>query len=376
MFGRSITILRLFGFEIKVNIGWAFIAILIAWSLAQGYFPQLYEGLPPQTYWWMGLGGMLGLFVSIVLHELAHSLVARAFGMDIKGITLWLLGGAAELGDEPPSARAEFLMAIAGPIMSVALAGVFLGAATALGTAGATPPFEGVLRYLALLNMVLAIFNMVPAFPLDGGRVLRSILWAIKGDLHWATWLSSRIGTWFGLAAIALGILTAISGYLVQGFWWVILGMFIRFAADASYHQLEVSRTLADKTVRSLMTSNAVTVPPDITLDELVNKWVYRHYHEFFPVVDGDRLLGSVGREEIKQADQEKWGEVTVADVMTPAGGTGTISPEEDAVHALRKMQENTRSRLMVVEGERLVGVLTLKDMMRLISLKMDLEKP
>ncbi len=171
MLGQSYTVLRVFGLDIKVNVGWAFIAILIAWSLAQGYFPGLYEGLPRQTYWWMGLAGAIGLFASIVVHELAHALVARLFGMKIRGITLWLLGGAAELADEPPSPKAEFFMAIVGPLTSAMLAIALLQTAKLLTSSDAPDSVTGVLSYLGLLNGILAIFNLVPAFPLDGGRV-------------------------------------------------------------------------------------------------------------------------------------------------------------------------------------------------------------
>ena len=375
MFGQSYTVFRVFGLDIKVNVGWAFLAILIAWSLAQGYFPGLYEGLPRQTYWWMGLAGAIGLFASITLHELAHSLVARSFGMEIRGITLWLLGGAAELADEPPSPKAEFFMAIVGPLTSAALAIALLQIGELLTSLDAPEPVTGVLSYLGLLNGILAVFNLVPAFPLDGGRVLRSMLWAWSKDLRWATWWASKTGSILGLTGIGFGLLTMISGSLVPGLWWILLGMFVRFAADSSYYQLEAGRTLAGKTVGTLMTADPVTVAPDMTIETLVNDWIYRHHIEFFPVLEDGRLVGCVSTSEVKRVPNDKWKETIVGDIMAASGPQNTVDADADAAEALEKMQRSGTSRLLVVRSGTLAGVITLKDLLKLIALKMDLER-
>ena len=224
--GFNITLVKIFGIEIRVNISWAFIAVLLAWSLAKGYFPSVYEGLPDVTYWWMGAAGVLGLFASVVFHELAHSIVAQSYGMQIKGITLWLLGGVAELGDEPPSPTAEFWMALAGPAMSIALSVVFYGAASLVPTGVEYKPLFEVLRYLALVNLILALFNMIPAFPMDGGRILRAWHWHRTGDAYKATTLSAKVGSTFGLILILTGLAAVFVWGGMNGLWWVILGMF------------------------------------------------------------------------------------------------------------------------------------------------------
>ena len=212
MFGKRIRLFKLLGFEVRLDLSWIIIAVLVTWSLAKGLFPFLYPDLAPEVYWGMGAAGALGLFASIVFHEFCHSLVARKFGMAMKGITLFIFGGVAEMGEEPPTARAEFLMAVAGPLSSFFLSGVFYFIFQA-GLNGDWPePLNGVLRYLSGINALLAAFNLLPAFPLDGGRILRSILWGTKQDLQWATRISAGIGSGFGIVLI-------ISGYL-SGFGW------------------------------------------------------------------------------------------------------------------------------------------------------------
>jgi len=191
MFGKRIKLFKLLGFEVRVDWSWIIIAILIAWSLSKGLFPSYYKNLSTQTYWWMGIIGAAGLFLSIIVHELSHSLVARKYGLPMKGITLFIFGGVAEMEEEPPSARAEFMMAIAGPLSSILIALVFYGIQAAGKQAGLAAPVTGVVGYLAMINGILAGFNLLPAFPLDGGRVLRSILWGVKKNLRWATYISS-----------------------------------------------------------------------------------------------------------------------------------------------------------------------------------------
>ena len=218
MFGRRVRLFKLLGFEVRIDLSWIVIAVLVTWSLADGLFPYLYPRLVKKVYWEMGVAGALGLFASIVFHEFCHSLVARKFGMAMKGITLFIFGGVAEMGEEPPTARAEFLMAAAGPLSSFFLSGVFYFIFQA-GLSGDWPePVNGVLRYLYGINALLAVFNLLPAFPLDGGRILRSILWGTKQDLQWATRISAGIGSGFGIVLIVLGIFRVLGGD-IYGVW-------------------------------------------------------------------------------------------------------------------------------------------------------------
>ena len=192
MFGKRMRLFKIFGFSVNIDASWFILAIFIIWSLAKGVFPEYFKGLSSKTYWWMGAGGAFGLFASIIFHELCHSIVAVRYGLPMKGITLFIFGGVAEMSDEPPSPKAEFLMAIAGPVSSVVLGLVFYLIYFAGQRWGWPMPVNGVFSYLTWLNFVLAGFNMLPAFPLDGGRVFRSILWGAKRDLRWAT-ICSRI---------------------------------------------------------------------------------------------------------------------------------------------------------------------------------------
>ncbi|HEX9733406.1 MAG TPA: site-2 protease family protein [Thermoanaerobaculia bacterium] len=374
MFGPRIHLFRLFGFPIRLDLSWFLVAVLVAWSLAAGYFPQTYPDLGKPVYWTMGIVGSLGLFVSVVLHELAHALVARRFGLEIKGITLFIFGGVAEMADEPPSPRAEFMVAIAGPLASLGIALGCLGL-NQLGQEGAWPlAVEAVIGYLGLVNALLVAFNIVPAFPLDGGRVLRSILWHWKDNLRWATRVTSAIGSAFGVGLIVLGVVAFIRGAYVSGMWWFLIGLFLRNAAQMSYQQLLVRRVLEGELVSRFMVRDPVTVPRAISVRELVEDYVYQHHFKMFPVVDGERLLGCVTTRRIKELPREEWESQSVGAIAEPCRDENTVGPGDDALAALAKMSGRQLSRLMVVEGERLVGVLALKDMLQFLSLKVELE--
>jgi Zn-dependent protease len=375
MFGKRIYLFKILGFAVSIDTSWFVIAAIITWSLAQGIFPERFEKLSIQTYWLMGAAGALGLFGSIIFHELCHSIVARQYGMPMKGITLFIFGGVAEMSDEPPSPKAEFMMAIAGPISSVAL-GIMLYFVWKAGNWGGWPvPVNGVVRYLSWLNLMLAGFNMVPAFPLDGGRVLRSILWAVKKNLRWATRIASQLGSWFGMFMIAVGVLSAFAGDLWSGVWWFLLGMFLRRASQMSYQQLVIRKGLEGELVRHFMRTELITVPSSILLSELVENYFYRYHFRIFPVVQDGALVGCITSQQVKEVPREQWNQLTVAQVAAPCSPQTTISPNADAMQVLALMNQTGNSRLMVIENGSLVGIITLKDMLKFLSLKIDLEK-
>jgi len=376
VFEKRLKLFKLMGFEVGVDLSWVFIAILIAWSLSTGFFPFHYENLSTQTYWLMGIIGALGLFASIIIHEFSHSVTARRYGMEMKGITLFIFGGVAEMDDEPPSPGAEFMMAIMGPIASILL-GIGFYLLYQLGNQfGWRDPVNGVIEYLSDINFILAIFNLLPAFPLDGGRVLRSILWRVKQNLKWATRVSSRIGSGFGIFLIIFAVIQVLNNNFIGGMWWFLIGMFLRNAAKSSYQQLLTQKALGGHTVERFMKTDPVTVSPDLSLKDLVEDYVYRHHFKMFPVIqDSDRLAGCVTTREVKQRPKEVWETTRVGELVSLCSSENTVTPETDAVEALALMNKTGSSRLMVTRGDRLIGVITLKDMLDYLTLKIDLEE-
>ncbi len=372
MFGKRITLFKLFGFEVRVDLSWLIIAFLIVWSLSRGFFPYQHKDLSSTTYLWMGIVGALGLFASIVFHELWHSLIARRVGLPMKGITLFVFGGVAEMDDEPPNAKAEFLMAIAGPFSSIVLG---FGFYAFYSTFGKLPvPVEGVMRYLALINWILAGFNLLPAYPLDGGRVLRSALWSWKGDLRWATRIASQTGSAFGIVLILLGLINVFYGNVIGGIWWFVIGMFLRNASQMSYKQVLVRKALEGEKVRRFMNEEPVSVPPSISLRELVEDYVYKYHYKMFPVVENGNLIGCIGTDRVKEIKKEEWESHTVAEAANQCSPDNVISPETDTLKALSVMSRTGKSRLMVVENNNLIGIIALKDILGFLSTKMDLE--
>ncbi len=375
MFGKRIRLFNLLGFEVRIDLSWIIIAILVTWSLADGLFPYFYPHLEPQVYWEMGIAGALGLFGSIIFHEFCHSLVARKFGMAMKGITLFIFGGVAEMGEEPPSARAEFFMAVAGPLSSIVLGGVFYGLHLTGLSSDWPQPANAVLAYLSGINFLLAVFNLVPAFPLDGGRIFRSILWGMKQDLQWATRISASIGAAFGIVLIFLGILSFLRGNVIGGIWWFLIGLFLRSAAQMSYQQLMIRKSLEGEPVRRFMNPRPVTVPPGLTVAELVEDYVYKYHYKMFPVLDDGRLVGCVTTRDVREIPRDRWSTETVAEMAERCPQEATISPDTDAVKAMAIMNQTGLSRLLVAEGDRLLGILTLKDLLAFLSEKVELEQ-
>ena len=377
MTSRQFPLFRLFGFEVKLDLSWLLIALLITWTLAAGLFPESYPGLSREMYWWMGIAGAVGIFFSIVFHEFCHSFVARHYGLNIRGITLFIFGGVAEMEKEPDTPKSEFLMAIAGPLASFLLAFIFQQIHL-LATANEWAVFIiGVTYYLAYLNTILAVFNLVPAFPLDGGRMLRAALWAWKKDLRWATRIASAIGSGFGLALMAVGVLWFIQGYFVAGMWWFLIGIFLRFTAAASYKQILLQQALQDQPIRRFMSTDPVTITPALSIDQLVQDYIYRYHFKMFPVVENSRLLGCITTREVKQLPQAQWAEHTVGELFIACSNDNSVSPDMDAMQLLSRMtQPNGSSRYMVVKEQQLLGIISLTDLKEFLSLKLELESP
>jgi Zn-dependent protease len=343
VFGGRATLFTLFGFAVKADASWLLLAVLVAWTLAAGVFPESVPGLSSQTYWWMAIAGTAGLFASIVLHEMAHALVARRYGIPIRGITLFIFGGVAEMESEPETARSEFLMALAGPVASVALALMLYGLAGS--GAGVMPEAaRGVLKYLGTINGMLAIFNMVPAFPLDGGRMLRAALWAWRGDIVQATRVATAAGDGFGILLMTLGVIGIVTGNFVGGMWRFLIGMFLRGASGASYQQTVARQTLSGLTVAQVMTPTPVAVTPDVSIADFINDYVYRWHHRVFPVEQQGLLVGQIGTQEAAALDRALWPNTSVGRIMRPCPQDQLIGPEVDVIAALNRMQQSRLS--------------------------------
>jgi Zn-dependent protease len=370
---RTAKLFEIFGFQVKVHASWFLIAALVIWSLTSGFFPEEAPGLTKTDYLALAVAGMLGLFGSLILHELAHSLVARYFGLGVGAITLFIFGGVAELDEEPLSPKSEFWIALAGPAVSIALA---MLAYLLVATASDIPQsqaFLGLLRYMLLVNITLAIFNLAPAFPLDGGRILRAALWHRWGDLVRATRVASQIGETFAYLLITVGFLVLFLNARFDGLWLILIGLFLLSAARATYEQLLIRLALADKTVGALMTPSPWTVEPDQTLSDLVDDVMLRHSVSFVPVCEGDHLLGHIDGRTVQRIDRDNWPTTRVADVFTPASDAACVPPNMPTEKLMQKMMQTGQRKFVVVEQQRLLGVITLSDLLGHLSVLHDL---
>lgn len=369
MFGTRWRLFRLLGVPISLDASWLIILALITWTLINLFREQL-PGLPAVTYWFMGSAAALAFFVCLVLHELGHALVARTVGIPISGITLFLFGGVAEMEEEPSSAGKEFVMAVAGPAVSLTLSAVFWLLA---GQAGA-PQVEVPLSYLAGINLAVVVFNLIPAFPLDGGRVLRSVLWGATGSLRRATYWAALSGQAFSWLLIGLGVLNFFAGNVFHGVWLGLIGLFIGDAARGGYRQVLVRQALRGERVSRFMNREPIVVPPELDLRKWVEEYVYRYHRKMFPVATGGRLEGVIGTQALARYPRDEWANHTVGEAMRQDVNTLSISPDADALRALGKMRQVGSGRLLVTDRDRLVGIISLKDLLRFLDLKLQLE--
>ncbi len=370
MQGPAWQIGRVFGIPIYVHASWLFVFFFVTWSLATGYLPDMLPGLSEPRYWGMGSVAALLLFASVLLHELGHSVVALRYHIPIGQITLFIFGGVAQMRKEPPHPRAEFLIAIAGPIVSFLLAALCMGLVLLLEWLPAGTSLQGLTALGALLGMVntqLGLFNLLPGFPLDGGRALRAGLWAWNKDFYRATSQAALVGLLFGIgfglfgAVLLVGALsgTLSSALASSGGWIVLLGAFLFTAARGSRKQAVIRASLASVPVRELMVKNVVSLSPDITLEEAVNQYFLPYGYGGFPVVQDGRLLGIVAVRDVQTVNNTQWAFRRVADVMQTSNDEMVVSPEVSVIQALEKMMSCGAERLIVVQDGELLGLLT-----------------
>lgn len=348
------------GFEIRIDYSWFILFFLILWTFTMVVFPGMHPGLGVGAYAGMGVAATLLFFASLLAHELSHSVVARRRGVEVEGITLFVFGGMARTRMEAGRPEDEFVIAGVGPLSSFVI-GAGFGAIWFLGTRLDWPvAITGVARYLAILNVLLAVFNLLPGFPLDGGRLFRSIAWKATGDLTRATRMASTGGRWLGFAIIALGIWSLFLGNFVGGIWLILIGWFLRNAALASYQQHMLRGVLEAVRAREAMTIHPEVVAPGLTLEELVDEYFLRRRFAAYPVVDdGGRPVGMVTLQQVKEVPREEWRRRTVADVMTPSSEGLVIGPEERLSTVVEKLVAIPSKRLLVASDGRLEGIIT-----------------
>ncbi|MDP2471679.1 MAG: site-2 protease family protein [Candidatus Palauibacterales bacterium] len=358
---------RLLGFRIRIDYSWFFVLILVTWTFASWQFPEDLPGRSRFVYLAMGLSGALLLFVSVLLHELAHSVVARSRGILVEGITLFIFGGVAEMKKEPERALDEFVLTIVGPLSSLALSGAFVILARLFDAAGQAPAAV-VAGTLAMLNLVLAVFNMVPAFPLDGGRVLRAVLWKLTGDPYratrWATW----VGRAFGWLLIMFGVYEFALGAQFAGVWSMFLGWFLAGAATSAARQNELKRALQGLTAGDLVSGPTVFVPEDLSAEDLVERFFLRHPATAFPVIRGRSLVGLVTVSDVSGLSLDARMSTRLAEIMRPIEQVPAIDSDRPLVEVVLAVQTGKHDRLMVVRDGEILGALTADDILGRVS--------
>jgi Zn-dependent protease/CBS domain-containing protein len=381
---NGIRIGRISGVSIYIDWSWILIFLLVTFGLAGGVLFVWHPDWNPWLTWAVAVAASLLLFASVLLHELAHALVAKARGLPVRKITLFLFGGASDIEREPDSPKTEFLMALIGPGVSIAL-GVFfllaglvlagepgLGMASPVETFSRLSPVSTLLLWLGPVNIFIGLFNLIPAFPLDGGRILRACVWAVTKNLRkatrWAAGMGVLIGWLFIIAGLGLAFGATVLLFapgVVNGVWLAFIGWFLSDAAIHSYRQTVIQDLLDDVPVTLLMRSDAPVAPPDLTVSALVYDIIMKTGESAFPVVEGDRIVGMVSQEDVRRVPRDAWDTTTVRQVMTPAEQLTVVTPQENASEALDRLERSNVRQAPVIQDGRLVGLLRRRDILR-----------
>jgi Zn-dependent protease len=350
---------RILGISVGLDYSWFLIFALFTWMLAGSYYPAEFKHWPPLLYWFIGAVTAIMLFGSVLLHELGHSVVALWYKMPVQSITLFLFGGVAQIGAEPPSAKAEFLIAIAGPVVSLMLAVLF---ALVQPVVAAIEPLWGLAKYLAYINLALALFNLIPGYPLDGGRVFRAFIWAATADVRRATVIAANTGRFFGFVFIFAGVWKMFNGDFGGGVWIAFIGWFLDNAASAQVHQVVSQGLLAGHTAAQAMSSHCATVPADLTLQQLVDEHILASGQRCFLVARQEETVGMVTLHRMKEVPRSDWGTTTAAQAMLPLEALKRISPDTKLWAALELMDRGGVNQLPVMTDGRIVGMLSRED--------------
>ncbi len=362
------------GIDIKIHWSWFAIFFLLTWFLATGFYGDVYETWSRTEAWAASIVTTILFFSSILLHELSHSIVARRLGLPVKDITLFIFGGVSSLGAEPTDAKQEFKVAIVGPLTSFAI-GIIAGIIALIGLLNDledTVPFA-IAAYLFVINIAVGIFNMLPGFPLDGGRVLRSALWGRSGDMLRATRWASTAGTVISFGLIAIGVVSILFGSFIGGVWFIVIGWFLRNSAESSYQQLVLRRTLEGVKVREMLNRGFHPAPPDMPLDEVVTGLMFGHSQRCVPIVVADDLLGLISMRDLHKVATDQWPETSAFRAMTPKEQLHIVAPDDDLTRALEIMASHDIHQLPVIDSRSVLGFVTRADVLRLIQIRSQL---
>ena len=365
---------RIAGIDIRVHWSWFAIFVLLTWWLSEGFYQEVYDDWSKEQAWLASVITTLLFFSSVLLHELSHSLTAKRLGLPVQSITLFIFGGVSALGAEPSSARQEFQVAIVGPATSFVLGaafGVFAAVAWLQDFEDSVP--AAIAQYLAFINIAVGVFNMLPGYPLDGGRVLRASLWARSGDMLKATRWAAQSGTFISFGLMAIGVLSILAGSFIGGVWFIVIGWFLRNASESSYQQLVFRRTLEGTKVGEMVNRSYHSAPPDISLAQLVNEYMLGQSQRCVPVVVADDLLGLVSMGDLKRVPQDQWATTSVFKAMTPREKLHVTGPKDDLALALEAMANYDVHQLPVLEGRTFTGFVTRADVLRLIQIRSEL---
>ncbi|MDZ7262312.1 MAG: site-2 protease family protein [candidate division KSB1 bacterium] len=371
MLKSSLRLGRIAGIEIRLDYSWFIVFVLITWSLAAVSFPMAHPDWNTTTHWTLGLLTSLLFFVSVLAHEMAHSLVAQAKGVPVRSITLFIFGGAAQISQEPKEASNEFLMALAGPATSIFLAIFF--AILWFFSRTVNQPLASLASWLARVNLLLAMFNLIPGFPLDGGRVLRAIIWGITRNLKQATQIASVIGRGIAFLFIFAGIWLILHGNWVNGLWIAFIGWFLENAATASYRQVALRDMLQGHTAGEVMTTDCPRVPRHLNIERLVYEYILFTGRRCFPVVDDGKVGGIITLHHVKKVPRQRWADTTIEEIMTPLEEMKKIRPDDDLSEVLEQMTAEDVNQLLVVEGDQLLGLVARDNVLAFIRARAEL---
>jgi len=362
---------RILGIDVGVHWSWIFIFLIVTWSFATGVLESFYPGWSEAQRWSAGAFIALIFFVSILLHELSHSVLSNHKGLPVRNITLFVFGGVSNLEREPDSPGLEFAIAIVGPLTSLVLGVLF-----AIGWVVIRPfngGIAGISAYLALINGSLGVFNLLPGFPLDGGRVFRSIVWHRNHDRLRATRIASTLGQWIAYGIMGIGVVYVFFGGIIAGVWFLIIGFFLRNASVASYEQLLIESTLSHIAVRDMMRTDLSPVEPTMSVEELVHERFLRSDARCFAVLAAGQLAGIITLTDVRKVPRDQWPVTSVYRAMTPVDRLHTVTPDEDLAKVLHLMAQHDVNQLPVLRGHDLLGLVTRGDIMRYVHVREDL---